>query len=123
MSDLRKITEGRKTERESSYGADKRKLKALEDIADALEGIRQDRLRAEACIAACVRTRDEGRHRPRAGPRGSAAERARRHPRDPPPRRQRPYRHRTGIRPKRDRVLGRCRGDAASDRPIRHSRA
>jgi hypothetical protein len=42
MSDLRKITEGRKTERESSYGAEKRKLKALEDIADALEGIRQD---------------------------------------------------------------------------------
>jgi hypothetical protein len=42
MSDLRKITEGRKTERESSYGPDKRKLKALEDIADALEGIRQD---------------------------------------------------------------------------------
>jgi hypothetical protein len=42
MSDLRKITEGRKAERESSYGAEKRKLKALEDIADALEGIRQD---------------------------------------------------------------------------------
>jgi hypothetical protein len=42
MSDLRKITEGRKMERESSYGAEKRKLKALEDIADALEGIRQD---------------------------------------------------------------------------------
>jgi hypothetical protein len=42
MSDLRKITEGRKAERESSYGPDKRKLKALEDIADALEGIRQD---------------------------------------------------------------------------------
>ena len=42
MSDLTKITEGRKAERESSYGPDKRKLKALEDIADALEGIRQD---------------------------------------------------------------------------------
>jgi hypothetical protein len=42
MSDLKKITEARKTERESSYGVDKRKLKALEDIADALEGIRQD---------------------------------------------------------------------------------
>jgi hypothetical protein len=42
MSDLRKITESRKAERESSYGVDKRKLKAIEDIADALEGIRQD---------------------------------------------------------------------------------
>ena len=42
MSDLKKIAEERKTERESSYGAEKRKLKALEDIADALEGIRQD---------------------------------------------------------------------------------
>jgi hypothetical protein len=42
MSDLKKTTEARKSERESSYGVDKRKLKALEDIADALEGIRQD---------------------------------------------------------------------------------
>jgi hypothetical protein len=42
MSDLRKITDERKVERESSYGPDKRKLKALEDIADALEGIRRD---------------------------------------------------------------------------------
>jgi hypothetical protein len=42
MSDLRKITEERKAERESSYGVEKRKLKALEDIADALEGIRQE---------------------------------------------------------------------------------
>jgi hypothetical protein len=42
MSDLRKTTESRKLERESSYGVDKRNLKALEDIADALEGIRQD---------------------------------------------------------------------------------
>jgi hypothetical protein len=42
MSDLRKITEERKAERESSYGVEKRKLRALEDIADALEGIRQD---------------------------------------------------------------------------------
>jgi hypothetical protein len=42
MSDLKIITEGRKAERESSYGVEKRKLRALEDIADALEGIRQD---------------------------------------------------------------------------------
>jgi hypothetical protein len=42
MSDLKQITEARKVERDSSYGVDKRKLKALEDIADALEGIRQD---------------------------------------------------------------------------------
>ena len=42
MSDLRKITEERKAERESSYGVEKRKLGTLEDIADALEGIRQD---------------------------------------------------------------------------------
>jgi hypothetical protein len=42
MSDMRKITEERKAERESSYGVEKRKLKALEDIADALEGIRQE---------------------------------------------------------------------------------
>jgi hypothetical protein len=42
MSDLRKITDERKTERESSYGVEKRKLRALEDTADALEGIRQD---------------------------------------------------------------------------------
>ena len=42
MSDLRKITEERKAERESSYGVEKRKLRALEDIADALEGIRQE---------------------------------------------------------------------------------
>jgi hypothetical protein len=42
MSDLRKITEERKVERESSYGIEKRKLGTLEDIADALEGIRQD---------------------------------------------------------------------------------
>ena len=42
MSDLKKITEDRKVERESSYGVDKRKLRALEDIADALEGIRRD---------------------------------------------------------------------------------
>jgi hypothetical protein len=33
MSDLRKTTESHKLERESSYGVDKRKLKALEDIA------------------------------------------------------------------------------------------
>jgi hypothetical protein len=42
MSDLRKITEERKVGRDSSYGVDKRKLRALEDIADALEGIRRD---------------------------------------------------------------------------------
>jgi hypothetical protein len=42
MSDTATITAERKTARESSYGADKRKLKALEDIADALEGIRQE---------------------------------------------------------------------------------
>ena len=34
MSDLRKITEERKVERESSYGVEKRKLGALEDIAN-----------------------------------------------------------------------------------------
>jgi hypothetical protein len=42
MSDISTITAERKKERESSYGTDKRKLKALEDIADALEGIRQE---------------------------------------------------------------------------------
>jgi hypothetical protein len=42
MSDTSTITAQRKKERDSSYGADKRKLKALEDIADALEGIRQE---------------------------------------------------------------------------------
>jgi hypothetical protein len=42
MSDTTKITAGRKAERESSYGVDKRKLKALEDIADALESIGQE---------------------------------------------------------------------------------
>lgn len=36
------ITAERKKERESSYGMEKRRLKALEDIADALEGIRQE---------------------------------------------------------------------------------
>jgi hypothetical protein len=42
MSDTSTITAERKKERDSSYGTDKRKLKALEDIADALEGIRQE---------------------------------------------------------------------------------
>ena len=42
MSDTPTITAERKKERDSSYGVDKRKLKALEDIADALEGIRQE---------------------------------------------------------------------------------
>ena len=42
MSDTSTITADRKKERDSSYGTDKRKLKALEDIADALEGIRQE---------------------------------------------------------------------------------
>jgi hypothetical protein len=42
MSDTATITADRKKDRESSYGTEKRRLKAMEDIADALEGIRQE---------------------------------------------------------------------------------
>lgn len=42
MSDFRKIMEFRNPYREAATGPEARKIRALEDSADALEGIRQD---------------------------------------------------------------------------------
>ena len=42
MSEISKITEDRRIEREAVGRAESRQLLALEQIADALEGIRQD---------------------------------------------------------------------------------
>jgi septum formation inhibitor-activating ATPase MinD len=42
MSDMKKIIEARNPGRNAVNNPEKRQLKALEDIADALEGIRQD---------------------------------------------------------------------------------
>ena len=42
MSDMKKIIEARNPGRNAIGSHEKRQLKALEDIADALEGIRQD---------------------------------------------------------------------------------
>jgi len=42
MSDIRKIAESRKVEREATQGPEWRQVGAQEASADALEGIRQD---------------------------------------------------------------------------------
>ena len=42
MSDLRKIIESRKAQREAAPSPERRQILAIEDCADALEGIRID---------------------------------------------------------------------------------